>query len=186
MTGFWNVPNSLTISRLALGAVAAGLIAYEWYIGALAVFGLASLTDAFDGFFARLLNQTSALGRQLDPLVDKLVVAVILIYLLAVPGSGLSSWMVAVIVVRELLIQGIRSLVEGQGEPFGAKMAGKIKTTIQSLAIIAILICLSLNPSARWLIARDVLIWLSVGLTIYSGAIYVIAAYPILMRTSQR
>ncbi len=50
------------------------LITYGWFLGALVVFGLASLTDALDGYFARLLNQTSALGRQLDPLVDKLVI----------------------------------------------------------------------------------------------------------------
>lgn len=175
---FWNVPNSLTLSRLALGAVAFGLISFGWYFGALVVFGLASLTDALDGYFARLLNQTSALGRQLDPLVDKLVIAAILIDLVTRPGTGLAPWMVAVIVVRELLIQGIRSLIEGKGEPFGAKMAGKLKTTFQCLAIAAILLCLSLKPGETWLAVRDVLTWSAVGLTVYSGLGYVVAAYP--------
>jgi CDP-diacylglycerol--glycerol-3-phosphate 3-phosphatidyltransferase len=175
---FWNVPNSLTLSRLALGAVAFVLITYGWFLGALVVFGLASLTDALDGYFARLLNQTSALGRQLDPLVDKLVVAAILIDLVTRPETGLAPWMVAVIVVRELLIQGIRSLIEGKGEPFGAKMAGKLKTTFQCLSIAAILLCLSLKPDGLWLVARDVLTWSAVGLTVYSGLGYVVAAYP--------
>ncbi len=175
---FWNVPNSLTLSRLALGAVAFVLITYGWFLGALVVFGLASLTDALDGYFARLLNQTSALGRQLDPLVDKLVIAAILIDLVSRPETGLAPWMVAVIVVRELLIQGIRSLIEGKGEPFGAKMAGKLKTTFQCLSIAAILLCLSLRPAGLWLLARDVLTWSAVGLTVYSGLGYVVAAYP--------
>ncbi|HEY2155623.1 MAG TPA: CDP-diacylglycerol--glycerol-3-phosphate 3-phosphatidyltransferase [Isosphaeraceae bacterium] len=178
MPRFWNVPNTLTLSRLALGAVAFVLISYGWFLGALVVFGLASLTDALDGYFARLLNQTSALGRQLDPLVDKLVIAAILIDLVTRPETGLAPWMVAVIVVRELLIQGIRSLIEGKGEPFGAKMAGKLKTTFQCLSIAAILLCLSLKPAGLWLVARDVLTWSAVGLTVYSGLGYVVAAYP--------
>lgn len=175
---FWNVPNSLTLSRLALGAVAFLLITYGWFLGALIVFGLASITDALDGYFARLLHQTSALGRQLDPLVDKLVIAAILIDLVARPETGLAPWMVAVIVVRELLIQGIRSLIEGKGEPFGAKMAGKLKTTFQCLSVAAILLCLSAKPGGSWLMARDILTWSALGLTVYSGLVYVVAAYP--------
>ena len=178
MPRFWNVPNSLTLSRLALGAVAFVLISFGWFFGALIVFGLASITDALDGYFARLLNQTSALGRQLDPLVDKLVIAAILIDLVSRPETGLYPWMVAVIVVRELLIQGIRSLIEGKGEPFGAKMAGKLKTTFQCLSIAAILLCLSVKPGDSWLFARDLLTWTAVGLTVYSGFGYVVAAYP--------
>lgn len=175
---FWNVPNSLTMSRLVLGAIALVLIEAGFYLGALVVFGLASITDALDGYLARLLNQTSAIGRQLDPLVDKLLIAAVLVYLLPIPGTGLAAWMVAAIVVRELLIQGIRSLIEGRGEPFGAKFAGKLKTVFQCLAISAILACLSIEPSPTWLAARDGLTWIAVGLTIYSGVGYVAAAYP--------
>ncbi len=177
---FWNVPNSLTMSRLGLGVIVLVLIAHEWFFGALVVFGVAAITDALDGYFARLLNQTSALGRQLDPLVDKLLVTAILVYLVSLPtaDTGLSAWMVAVIVVRELLIQGIRSLIEGKGQAFGAKMAGKLKTTFQCLSIAAILFCLSAKPGAAWLMTRDVLTWLAVGFTIYSGLGYVVAAIP--------
>jgi CDP-diacylglycerol--glycerol-3-phosphate 3-phosphatidyltransferase len=181
---FWNLPNSLTLSRLGFGAVAIVLINYEWFFGALVVFGIAAITDALDGYFARLLNQTSALGRQLDPLVDKLLIASILIYLVTRPDTGLYPWMVAVIVVRELLIQGIRSLIEGKGEPFGAKMAGKLKTTFQCLSIAAILLCLSVKPAHPWLVGRDVLTWIAVGLTVYSGLGYVVAAYPRLAEES--
>jgi len=175
---FWNVPNTLTVARLALAVVVFALIAYEFYFLALIVFGVAAVTDALDGYFARLLNQSTALGRQLDPLVDKVIVSGGYIYLLTISETGLRPWMVTTIIVRELLIQGLRSHLEGQGQAFGAKTAGKVKTTLQCLSISAILFCLSVRPQPLWLIARDVLTWLAVGLTLYSGLGYVAAALP--------
>jgi CDP-diacylglycerol--glycerol-3-phosphate 3-phosphatidyltransferase len=175
---FWNVPNTLTAARLVLAVVVFALIAYEFYFSALVVFGLAAVTDALDGYFARLLNQTTVLGRQLDPLVDKVIVSGGYIYLLTIQDTGLRPWMVTTIIVRELLIQGLRSHLEGQGQAFGAKMAGKVKTTLQCLSISAILFCLSVRPWPSWILARDVLTWLAVGLTLYSGLGYVMAAVP--------
>src|SRR5438445_2996591 len=105
---FWNVPNVLTLSRLGLAVVVFALVAHSWYWSALVVFSVAALTDALDGYFARLLDQGTAIGRQLDPLVDKVIVCGAFIYLLTVPeDTGLSPWMVTSIVVRELLIQGL-------------------------------------------------------------------------------
>jgi CDP-diacylglycerol---glycerol-3-phosphate 3-phosphatidyltransferase len=178
---FWNVPNTLTMSRLVLAVVVFALIAYSYYFSALVIFGLASLTDALDGYFARLLGQSTPLGRQLDPLVDKVIVSGAFIYLLTVhdQDTGLQPWMVTTIIVRELLIQGLRSLLEGQGQPFGAQMAGKLKTLVQCLAISAILFCLaSSSPSRSLVVTRDVLIWLAVGLTVYSGLGYVMMGMP--------
>lgn len=180
--GFWTVPNLLTLSRLGLGLGVVALIEAGSPRAALAVFGAASLTDWLDGFAARRLGQTSAIGRQLDPLVDKLVVCAILIELLTVPRTGLAGWMVSVIVARELLVQAVRSLVEGRGEPFGAKMAGKLKTTFQMLAIAAVLAVMGTSASPGWSYARDGLIWCAVVLTIYSGAGYVVAAWPTIKR----
>ncbi len=177
---FWNVPNTLTMSRLVLAFVVFALIAYGYYFTALVIFGLASITDALDGYFARLLGQSTALGRQLDPLVDKVIVSGAFIYLLTVHDrdTGLQPWMVTTIIVRELLIQGLRSLLEGQGQPFGAKMAGKLKTLVQCLAISAILLCLATSPSSALVLTRDLLIWLAVGLTVYSGLGYVMMGMP--------
>ena len=106
------------------------------------VFVLAAVTDALDGYFARLLNQDTPLGRQLDPLIDKVIVAGCYIYLVTIPETGVWPWMVTAIVVRELLIQGLRSQLEGQGQPFGARTAGKLKTVVQCLSISAILLVL--------------------------------------------
>ncbi|WP_435006342.1 CDP-diacylglycerol--glycerol-3-phosphate 3-phosphatidyltransferase [Tundrisphaera lichenicola] len=178
---FWNVPNLLTLSRLGLSVVVFALMANDRFWSALIVFVLAALTDALDGYFARLLNQGTAIGRQLDPLVDKVIVCGAFIYLLSVPGdTGLAPWMVTTIVIRELLIQGLRSHLEGGGQPFGAKTAGKLKTLTQCLSISAILVLLALRPwhSAGIYLARDLLTWSAVGLTIYSGLGYFALAIP--------
>ena len=175
---FWNVPNVLTLSRLGLAVVVFALVANAWYWSALVVFVVAALTDALDGYFARLLDQGTAIGRQLDPLVDKVIVCGAFIYLLSIPDTGLAPWMVTTIVVRELLIQGLRSHLEGGGQAFGAKTAGKLKTLAQCLSIAAILVALGLQPSPPWRVARDVLTWSAVGLTVYSGLGYFLLAIP--------
>jgi CDP-diacylglycerol--glycerol-3-phosphate 3-phosphatidyltransferase len=174
---FWNVPNSLTVVRLGLALVVFWCIGRRYDLAALAVFGLASLTDALDGYFARLLDQASPIGRQLDPLVDKVIVAGSLIYLLPIAGTGLEPWMVAAIVIRELIVQALRSLIEGRGEPFGARWAGKLKALFQCLAIAAILFGLHFKPGWAWLWFRDTLTWSAVFLTIYSGLGYLVLAW---------
>lgn len=180
---FWNVPNTLTMSRLVLAVVVFALIAYGQYLSALAVFGIASLTDALDGYFARLLDQGTPLGRQLDPLVDKVIVSGAYIYLLSVPQTGVQPWMVTTIVVREMLIQGLRSHLEGQGQAFGAAMAGKLKTLVQCLSISAILLSLAIpTTNNSWILVRDGLTWLAVALTIYSGLGYVVMAMPFMRK----
>lgn len=178
---FWNVPNTLTVGRLALGLAVCGLISAGKFLPALALFGAAALSDALDGYLARLLKQETAIGRQLDPLVDKLIVSGALIFLLPVPGAGLRPWIVTAIVVRELIVQALRSLIEGKGEPFGARTAGKLKTAFQCFAIAAILLALGHGtPDPAWLWGRDALIWAAVGLTIYSGCGYLVVAWPML------
>ena len=78
---FWNVPNTLTVSRLVLAVGVFALIANELYYWALAIFAIAAITDALDGYFARLLKQDTPLRRRLDPLVDKVIVSGCYIYL---------------------------------------------------------------------------------------------------------
>jgi CDP-diacylglycerol--glycerol-3-phosphate 3-phosphatidyltransferase len=177
---FWNVPNTLTISRLVLAVCVFALIANQLYFWALAIFVIAAVTDALDGYFARLLKQDTPLGRQLDPLIDKVIVSGCYIYLATIPDTGVMPWMVTAIVVRELLIQGLRSHLEGRGQAFGARMAGKLKTVIQCFSICMVLLCLALPPSQPpallWI--RDGLTWLAVILTVYSGMSYVWIALP--------
>lgn len=181
---FWNVPNSLSLARLVLAAAVFALIAYGYYLSAMVVFTLAALSDILDGYFARLLNQVSPIGRQLDPLVDKVIVLGAMVYLVPIPGTGLAPWMVVVIVARELFVQALRSLIEGRGIAFGARGAGKLKTFFQCLAVIGILLVLGLADQAptALLWARDLTTWTAVALTIYSGAVYFVVAWPALKK----
>ncbi len=118
-------------------------------------------------------------GRQLDPLVDKILVTGTLIYLLTIPGSGIYPWMAIIVVSRELVIQWLRSLIEGKGEAFGAKLAGKLKTFTQCLAIVLSLLVLSLGQATVGALplARDVVLLLAVFLTVYSGYSYLLLGY---------
>ena len=178
---FWNVPNTLTVSRLVLAVFVFALIANGCYFWALVLFAIAALTDALDGYFARLLKQDTPLGRQLDPLVDKVIVSGCYIYLATIPDTGVMPWMVTAIIVRELLIQGLRSHLEGRGQAFGAKMAGKLKTVCPVFfdlpgSLLSHACCLQNRRSSGGL--RDGLTWLAVILTIYSGLSYVWIALP--------
>ncbi|AMV38318.1 CDP-diacylglycerol--glycerol-3-phosphate 3-phosphatidyltransferase [Planctomyces sp. SH-PL62] len=184
---FWNVPNTLTVSRLGLTVLVCAAMSLEWYGWAFGLFVVAAVSDALDGYFARLLDQDTPLGRQLDPLIDKVIVSSAYIYLAAIPGTGVLPWMVTAIVVRELLIQGLRSLLEGQGQAFGAKMAGKLKTLFQCLSVSAALLCLWLvSPAQELTILRDAFTWIAVALTLYSGASYLWGAGPALRGEAAR
>src|SRR6266446_3074614 len=110
-----NLPNILTTSRLGLAIVLFVLIEYSLWWASLGVFAVAAFTDWLDGYLARRLNLGSTLGRNLDPLVDKVLICGAYIFLLPVEKSGLAAWMVTVVVGRELLITGLRSFLENMG-----------------------------------------------------------------------
>lgn len=182
----FNLPNQLTAARFVLALVLFGLIAYEQWLACLAVFALASLTDYLDGYFARKQGLTSTLGRNLDPLVDKVLVCGAFIFLLPAalsPGEEehwLLPWMVTVIVARELIITSLRSFMESLGGTFGADWLGKIKMGLQCAALIAIFVYLytrTLDPyngTALWVFARlrDGFIWATLAATALSGVQY--------------
>src|SRR5262245_56876243 len=107
-----NVPNALSAARLFLAVGLFVCIAYEWWLSGLGIFLVAALTDWLDGYLARLNNQTSSFGRNLDPLTDKVLVCGAFIFLLPVEKAGLLPWMVTVVVGRELLITGLRGWLE--------------------------------------------------------------------------
>src|SRR5262245_9321701 len=102
----FNLPNQLTAARLVLAIVLFVLIAQHWWVACVVVFALAALTDWLDGFLARKQGLTSSLGRNLDPLVDKVLICGAYIFLLPLGTAGgwLLPWMVTVVVGRELII----------------------------------------------------------------------------------
>src|SRR5437763_2756013 len=143
-----NLPNILTTSRFFLALVLFVLIGLEQWLWCLVVFALAALTDYLDGYLARKQGLTSTLGRNLDPLVDKILIGGAFIFLLPVPGSGLSAWIVTVVVARELTITVLRSFLEGQGAKFGADWLGKLKMWLQCIALAAVFVAFMVQGDA--------------------------------------
>jgi CDP-diacylglycerol--glycerol-3-phosphate 3-phosphatidyltransferase len=175
----FSLPNQLTAARFVLALILFGLIAAEAWLWCLVVFALAALTDYLDGYLARKQGMTSTLGRNLDPLVDKVLMCGAYIFLLPVKDGGLAAWMVTVVVARELVITGLRSFMENLGANFGADWLGKIKMALQCAALVAIFLYLYLlTPDAigntLWLVGtvRDGLIYAMLAATTLSGAQY--------------
>jgi CDP-diacylglycerol---glycerol-3-phosphate 3-phosphatidyltransferase len=171
-----NLPNSITLSRL-LGlpvivyCLYSNSLTIQWL--GLGVFLVAALTDWLDGYLARKLDLVTDLGKFLDPLVDKLLVLIpllILIDLHLVPAIG-----VCLILVRELTIAGWRV---GQVQISGANIWGKLKTTSQIVAISMLMAPLSKTSHNwqidNWHLYALVAFWISVSLTLISGALYLV------------
>ncbi|MEI7922602.1 MAG: CDP-diacylglycerol--glycerol-3-phosphate 3-phosphatidyltransferase [Planctomycetota bacterium] len=179
----WTLPNILSLGRLAsTGFILWAIDTARWET-AIVIFLLAAISDWVDGYIARRFQQSTVLGRQLDPLVDKITVIAVLIHLAAINTSGVRPWMVSLILARELIIQALRSHLEAASVGFGAKMAGKLKMAAQCFAIIAVLWVLrSGGPTIQpeMAMVRDALIWASLALTIYSGGAYLVRARTIL------
>jgi CDP-diacylglycerol--glycerol-3-phosphate 3-phosphatidyltransferase len=182
----FNLPNQLTAARAVLAIALFVLISLHLWMWCLAVFLLAAVTDYLDGYLARKQGLTSTLGRNFDPLVDKILICGAFIFLLPVPKSGLEPWMVTVVVARELTITVLRSFLEGQGSKFGADWLGKLKMWLQCAALIAVFIDLKVMVEnageAPWGcdFARDLIIYTMVVLTILSGLQYLWKAAALL------
>lgn len=181
----FNLPNQLTVSRLALAIVLFGLMAWKLYLAGLVVFIVAASTDWLDGYFARKYGMVTMLGRILDPFVDKIIICGVFICLVADPRSGVASWMAVLIVGRELLITALRSFLEQQGADFSASMSGKLKMVAQCVAAGVSLFYLFYlgywgEPPDGWFYALQISIWSALALTVYSGAEYVRRAVQLL------
>ena len=135
-------------------------VSWNYYFAAL-IFVLASVTDFFDGYIARELDQISLPGKILDPLADKMLVIAGFLGLMMVEQA--SAWAIYIIIVRELFITGLRTVALGEGIDVAASWAGKDKTVVQMVAIGFLLM--------HWPYG-DLLLWLAVILTVYSGLEY--------------
>ncbi len=192
----FNVPNKISMARLAISMLLFVAMPLEWYWLAFTLFVIAAGTDWVDGWWARKYNQVTQLGRILDPFCDKILICGAFI-LLAVAMrdrlpwyAAISGWMAVVVVGRELLVTALRSFIEQSGQDFSAKMAGKLKMVFQCVAAGAGLIALALQKNTaelpNWLvIVLTVFVWLSVVSTIQSGIGYVLAASKSLMQAAR-
>lgn len=176
----FNLPNQLTASRLVLAGILFICIAYESWIWSLLVFVLAAITDWLDGYLARKQNLVSALGRNFDPLVDKVLICGAYIFLLPVTGAGLTPWMVTLVVARELIITGLRSFLENKGATFGADWLGKVKMVLQCAALIAIFMALQSGANSFLTAVQVGLIYAMLAATALSGLQYIWRAVSML------
>ncbi|WLF83042.1 CDP-diacylglycerol--glycerol-3-phosphate 3-phosphatidyltransferase [Moraxella sp. ZY210820] len=190
-----NIPNILTLARIALIPVFV-LVAYispnDWTYSAetledtglllrnviLAfIFVLAAVTDWFDGYLARTLNQTSAFGRFLDPVADKLMVATALVILVQQHPNVSMAFAAIVIISREITVSALREWMAELGARASVAVStiGKYKTAFQMIAISVFLL--------QWqpvMMIAYILLYIAVILTLWSMFIYLKAAWPYL------
>lgn len=167
-----HIPNTLSVLRCLAVLVLAVLLVAELRGAALVVFVAAAVTDWFDGYLARRFEVVSEFGRMLDPIADKLLVAVTLLMLAAdgtVPGVHVLAGVL--ILVREIAISGLREHLAPRGIKVPVSRAAKWKATAQMVAL-ATLIAVPLVPVSLFSLAALGLLWLAAALTVVSGVNY--------------
>ena len=132
------VASIITLCRIALIPLYMVLMACDYVIPALVVFVIASITDTVDGYVARKYNQVSDFGKFIDPLADKLLVFSAL--LIFVEWGIMPSWIAMIILARELMVTSLRIVAMGAGFAMAARLSGKIKTTVQIICIVGIML----------------------------------------------
>ena len=180
----YNIPNLLTYGRI----LAVPLIVVCFFLegklqssdfarwAALAIFVIASITDFFDGYLARIWNQTSNIGRMLDPIADKLLVSTSLL-LMAVDTektiAGWSIWAAIIILCREILVSGLREYLAELKVSVPVTRIAKWKTTVQMLSLAFLLA----GPAGDKVLPYTtdigiILLWIAALLTVYTGYDY--------------
>ena len=162
-----NIPNALTMLRILAVPVVVVALVGEIDSGDLLagiVFTLAALTDGLDGYIARRKGNVTTFGTLMDPLADKLLIIAALVSLVSL--DRLEAWIAMVIIAREVAVTLLRAVAVQQGVVISASWLGKLKTTVQIAAIIALI---ATNPAP---LAVDILVYVAVAVTVWSGADY--------------
>ena len=180
-----NIPNILTLSRIVMIPVFVIIfyLPFSWhYLAACVIFILAAITDGLDGYYARKLGQTSALGAFLDPVADKLMIAVVLILLVEDDPDNWSFWLAlpaAVIIGREITISALREWMAelGASSKVAVSGYGKLKTICQMVALGFLIYHNDLFGIPIYAIGM-VLLYIASILTLWSMFLYLQAAWP--------
>jgi CDP-diacylglycerol--glycerol-3-phosphate 3-phosphatidyltransferase len=168
-----NLPNTLSVARIFLVPLLVSVLLTKFEgrlvmglpveLVAAAIFGIASLTDWLDGYLARRRKQVTPLGQILDPLADKLLISATLISLVQL--DLVQSWMVAVIISREIAVTGLRNLAYSRGLTMPASGLGKLKMASQVTAILLLLLgwervplLVTLGQGAMWIVVITALV----------------------------
>ena len=177
-----NIPNALTLFRIVLIPVFVVLFYLPFpgsYLATAAVFGLAGITDWLDGYLARKLGQSTPLGAFLDPVADKLMVAVALALLIERYDAWWFTLPAVIIIGREIVISALREWMAELGKRTSVAVSylGKVKTTAQIIAIIGLLL-LPPDPESLGYMANMICLYVAALLTLWSMLIYLRAAWP--------
>ncbi len=185
-----NIPNALTLFRIALIPVFVVLfyLPFTWsYLAAAGVFVLASVTDWLDGYLARRLNQSTLFGAFLDPVADKLMVVIAIVLLVSRFDSAWFTVPALVVVGREILVSALREWMAeiGKRTSVAVSWLGKIKTFLQMVAIILLV---AAEPGVRglWLVGGLLLFCVAAVLTLWSAVVYLRAAWADLSAAANR
>ena len=162
-----NLPNKLTTARVVMIPLFLVAVYQGWWLAALVIFALASITDALDGHIARSRGLVTDFGKFMDPLADKLLVCSALICLIEL--DKIPSWMVIIIIAREFIISGFRLVASDNGVVIAASYFGKFKTTFQLLAV-----CLMIADLPALHVVTQVVLWIAVILTVVSLIDYLV------------
>ncbi len=180
----WTLPNILTLLRIVLIPVLVIVFLvhgrYSYQLSAV-IFGLAAITDWLDGYFARRLKQLSVFGAFLDPVADKLMVAVALVLLVQDNPTALFAVPASIIIGREIAISALREWMSEIGERtrVAVSVIGKIKTITQMVAILLLLYKVPIGPLPTHEVGV-ILLYIAALLTLWSMLVYLQAAWPIL------
>jgi len=175
-----NAANVLTLVRISLIPVLAAVLLStlpEADLLAAIVFIVASATDALDGWLARRREMVTTFGALMDPLADKLLITSALVSLVAL--YRLDAWVAMVIIAREFAVTGLRMLAVEQGQVVSASVWGKLKTTTQVAMVLALI---WVDRPAAWV---DILVYVTVAVTVLSGAEYFYKLRKLLAPSSQ-
>ncbi|EAZ99816.1 CDP-diacylglycerol--glycerol-3-phosphate 3-phosphatidyltransferase [Marinobacter sp. ELB17] len=175
-----NIPNILTLSRIVMIPVFVVIfyMPVQWsYLVSAAIFTLAAVTDWLDGYLARKLNQSTPFGAFLDPVADKLMVAVALAVLIEEHAALILTLPATIIIGREIVISALREWMAeiGSRASVAVSYIGKIKTVAQMAAIIGLL---AFPPGVVQADIAIGLLYLAAGLTLWSMGLYLKAAWP--------
>jgi CDP-diacylglycerol---glycerol-3-phosphate 3-phosphatidyltransferase len=173
----FNLPNTITLLRICIVPFLFILLLEPgefWSLILAILFVIASITDVFDGYFARKYNLITTMGKFLDPIADKLIINTAMI--LMIPIGRIPAWIVAITIIRDLIVDVIRSIASSEGYYIQASILGKQKTLAQNIAVTALMI----NFSIFGINAHDVgmvILYVALFLTIYSGIDYFVKFY---------
>ncbi|GAB6183386.1 CDP-diacylglycerol--glycerol-3-phosphate 3-phosphatidyltransferase [Thermodesulfovibrio hydrogeniphilus] len=165
----FNLPTSLTIIRILIIPLFILEAPFNPQVGAF-LFFIASLTDFLDGYLARKFKQITKLGIILDPIADKLLVITALIILVDI--GRVAAWIATVIILREFIITTMRFYALSRGIVIPAETAGKIKTVLQMLSILFLLIADEIFGIDLFDIGT-ILLYIATALAVYSGIQYI-------------